>query len=399
MILNVKSFALKFIFTIVFAAIGAGAVYYLNYQAQKQQSLAWLESWEPELAVSFLNKKSEDQGLKILSMLQDQIPAVGRWQFTSVSAKASAIQSCYLRTQKKLHYLGLEVGELSLCFSVVQLGASALTSNYAFFYLALMMILVFSVMLLQTQHRLRTKSLEQQAEIQKQRADLARQVAHDIRSPLMALRAFEKRLPEMDEETKSLLHHSVTRVHSIAEELLAFSRKQKNEFAEVSLQSAAAYSAKSLCDDLEKQIALRRISEPAIQWTFQSDPSLSEGQGQPMSLVIEVSILSRAIENLLQNAVESFQSSHSIEQPQVFLGLRKQEDVLMIFIQDNGQGMPETLLEKLGHFEVTDGKVNGNGLALLNLYRTLKQHGCDWKIQSKLGVGTRIELKIRMKSN
>ena len=48
---------------------------------------------------------------------------------------------------------------------------------------------------------------------------LAQQVAHDIRSPLAALNAVTKNLPEVDEEKRLLIRRAVQRIDDIANDL------------------------------------------------------------------------------------------------------------------------------------------------------------------------------------
>jgi hypothetical protein len=65
----------------------------------------------------------------------------------------------------------------------------------------------------------------------------------------------------------------------------------------------------------------------------------------------------------------------------------------MVTIHDNGRGMPGDLVEKImRHHKFTEGKRNGHGLGLQQVWDTLDQNQGTIGVQSTPGQGTKIQL-------
>ncbi len=87
---------------------------------------------------------------------------------------------------------------------------------YAFGSLLSLILLAVFVMTLRNFSRLEFEVLEKEKEIVK----VTSQVAHDIRSPLVALDMLLENLPQIEEEKRVTVHRAVSRINDIANNLL-----------------------------------------------------------------------------------------------------------------------------------------------------------------------------------
>lgn len=68
---------------------------------------------------------------------------------------------------------------------------------------------------------------------------------------------------------------------------------------------------------------------------------------------------------------------------------------VIIQITDNGKGIPQHILSKLGTQEITSGKKeagSGSGLGVMHAKKAIESFGGDFKIESKPNVGTSIKI-------
>lgn len=71
----------------------------------------------------------------------------------------------------------------------------------------------------------------------------------------------------------------------------------------------------------------------------------------------------------------------------ITITIRKCEGQSVLSITDEGCGIPNELVEKLGQPFFTT-KSNGNGLGLMMCYKIMEEHEGRIEVQSELGVGT-----------
>jgi hypothetical protein len=121
--------------------------------------------------------------------------------------------------------------------------------------------------------------------------------------------------------------------------------------------------------------------------------------------VFGLSDLQRILSNLINNAVEaitheglitiSLKTEKSQPARQTASDTSPREaDYLILSIEDNGKGIPESVLDKLGQVGVSYDKTTGTGLGLPHAIETMKKYHGDLQIASGLGKGTKIMLSL-----
>jgi two-component sensor histidine kinase len=98
--------------------------------------------------------------------------------------------------------------------------------------------------------------------------------------------------------------------------------------------------------------------------------------------------MKRVITNLINNAVEALPAD---KKGNVTILLEKENDFAVIRVQDNGAGMPESLLSTILDNPTTT-KEKGSGLGLSHAKKTVEQFGGKIELQSIIGKGTTVSL-------
>ncbi len=82
-------------------------------------------------------------------------------------------------------------------------------------------------------------------------------------------------------------------------------------------------------------------------------------------------------------------------EPTVSVTTKKSGNSVMITVSDNGNGIPEKIIEKIFQpFFTTKPTGSGTGLGLSLSYDIIKAHGGEIKVESKEGVGTEFIILI-----
>ena len=115
-------------------------------------------------------------------------------------------------------------------------------------------------------------------------------------------------------------------------------------------------------------------------------------------IFVDTGQIKQVLINILMNAVQAIQKSAGIIKISV-RGLTSEYKPLdrntfyLIEIRDNGPGIPQNLLEKVfDPFYTT--KQEGTGLGLSITYSIINRHRGDIEIESELGKGTIVKIKL-----
>ncbi len=217
---------------------------------------------------------------------------------------------------------------------------------------------------------------------------IAKQVSHDIRSPLSALTLLIGSLQSLPEDKRILVRSAVNRINDIANTLLTKSKKANN-YDNVAIQNA--HSQIALLTPLIDSI----VSEKRIQFREKQGVEIEcdIDQGYGLFVNINAAELKRTISNLVNNAVEAF----SNETGKVIVAVRKYGERAIIIIQDNGKGIPEHILKKLGELGVSHGKEgtqSGSGLGVYHAKKAVEDSGGKFQMESREGSGTTITMSF-----
>lgn len=229
---------------------------------------------------------------------------------------------------------------------------------------------------------------KEEQRVQAKLGRMASQVSHDIRSPLSALNMITSTLDEVSEDKRAIIRSSIQRINDIANDLL---KKGKSPQTDVTIESTQQTKADSLLTSAVESI----LSEKRVQFKnkIKIQISLDTSKAYGIFVAINESEFKRVLSNIINNAVEAIGDKTGV----VNLTLEKQNDSAVIKITDNGPGIPEKILVKLGKESVSFGKENsdsGSGLGVLHAKNTIESYAGSFSIQSMQGKGTTITLSL-----
>lgn len=229
-------------------------------------------------------------------------------------------------------------------------------------------------------------SIDQKIEIKIRQ--VAAQVSHDIRSPLSALEMISSQLNEVQEHKRLLLRNAVFRIRDIANSLVLKNNELNNFNDSLQGQKLPILDYELLMPILDSIVTEKRLQfrdQLGIQIEFNQTV---ESYG--LFSKINITEFKRVLSNIINNSIEAFQGDQGL----VFVELTSVGHDNIIRIQDNGKGIPDHLLERLGVRGATFNKEGGSGLGLYHAKSTVESWGGRLEISSKVGHGTEIKIFI-----
>ncbi|HAZ08520.1 MAG TPA: hypothetical protein DCZ01_08385 [Elusimicrobia bacterium] len=219
-------------------------------------------------------------------------------------------------------------------------------------------------------------------------AQLAAQVAHDIRSPLAALESLLNHLRVLPEEERMITRSSINRIRDIANNLLEKNRTDgKDSAAETAAQDAAP-SVELLSSLIEPLVTEKRLSFRS-KLGVEIDARL-DASAYGLFARVQPREFKRLLSNLVNNSVEALGASGSVT---LTLAAAAGESII-ITVKDDGPGIPPKILAKLGKRGETHGKAGGSGLGLYHARTTVESWGGSLELQSVVGRGTTAVVRL-----
>ncbi len=222
--------------------------------------------------------------------------------------------------------------------------------------------------------RKQTEELLRKSEMLSAVGQLAAGIAHEIRNPLTALKGFTKLMGSRGHHGSylSIMSAELERIEEIVSELLVLAKPH-----------AADFLPKSVASILNDVIMLLETQAILCKVTIETD---IEDELPPVSCVENQ--LKQVFINVLKNGVEAMPGGGAFR-----VKAEKAERGIRISFIDQGCGIPETKLSKLGQpFYTTKNK--GTGLGLMISYKIIENHRGSMTITSKEGVGTTVVIEL-----
>jgi len=209
--------------------------------------------------------------------------------------------------------------------------------------------------------------------------EFAASLAHEVRNPLTSIRVdlqrIEEKLPE-DEETLELMTRTLRKIEGLNRSVtgaLQVARSGSVTLTPVNLRAplkAAVQMAEPTFEDRGARLAVAGV------------------EGDPIEVEGDVAALERLFLNLLLNAAQALEPGR-----QATVKLEWEEGHVRISIQDEGKGIePENLERIFDPFFST--RPDGTGLGLPIARRIAQAHGGDLSVESRLGVGTTVTVRL-----
>ena len=242
--------------------------------------------------------------------------------------------------------------------------------------------------------------------------ELTAGIAHEIQNPLNFVNNFSEVNSELiDEMNLEIDKGNLTEVKSIArdiqenEEKIIHHGKRADAIVKGMLQHSRATSSQKEPTDInalaDEYLRLSynglRAKDKSFNATLQTD--FDEGI-EKINIIPQD--IGRVLLNLYNNAFyavnEKSKNQNENYQPLVSVITKKINDKVEIRVGDNGNGIPQKIVDKIFQpFFTTKPTGQGTGLGLSLSYDIIKAHGGEIKVETKEGEGAKfaIELPIR----
>jgi len=234
--------------------------------------------------------------------------------------------------------------------------------------------------------------------------ELTAGIAHEIQNPLNFVNNFSEVNAELIDELKTELgqdnkQQAVEIANDIKEneEKIIFHGKRADAIVKSMLQHSRSSSNKKEPTNIsalaDEYLRLAYHGMRAKEKSFNVDVKTDFDNTIPTINVIQQDI-GRVILNLITNAfyvvAEKKQQKGDVYEPIVTVSTKKAGDRILISVRDNGNGIPQKVLDKIFQpFFTTKPTGQGTGLGLSLSYDIItKGHGGEIKVETKEGEGT-----------
>lgn len=205
-------------------------------------------------------------------------------------------------------------------------------------------------------------------------------LAHELRNPLGTIKASAEMLtkestkcrPEVMSEMTGYIVSEVDRVNGLIASFLDFARP-------LHIRAITADLHAVIDDVVRHQSDLARSRHVTV--------SVRMNDG-PLSFAFDPDLLKSAISNLVQNAIEASALGQTIE-----IRAGGQDEKVMIFVSDHGEGIQPQHLESIFNPFFTT-KPQGTGLGLAIVSKIVDEHQGRINVFSEAGAGTTFEITL-----
>lgn len=214
---------------------------------------------------------------------------------------------------------------------------------------------------------------------------LAQEIAHNIRSPIIAIKTMLPMMTRLPDNMKRIMTKSIEQIWGLSEKL----KKQADSMSFETSEPVAQHLPIFLKDYIAmKQYEFSGRQDVTI--SFEDTTACNDAYVKCVAIDLQA-ILS----NLINNAVDSY-GSHG---GNVSVSLSCDVKSCTIEIRDKGAGIPEEYLAKLGYEPITFKGGSGRGVGLPHAFKIIRSWGADIQIASVVGVGTTFRVILpRMES-
>jgi PAS domain S-box-containing protein len=208
---------------------------------------------------------------------------------------------------------------------------------------------------------------------------LTRGVAHEVKNPINAivlhLQLLQTKLKQTDPETRrhmDIIDSEIHRLDRVVQILVDFTRPRDLHLEETDLRRL-----------LEDVLAL--AAPDAGQHGVKL---VREFPAEPLLVKVDSDLMKQAILNIVLNGVQSMQQGGTLT-----ASARREDDVIVTEIRDQGSGIPTELHDKVFELYFTTKK-DGSGMGLAHAFQTAQWHHGSLDFESAVGKGTIFRLRL-----
>lgn len=237
-------------------------------------------------------------------------------------------------------------------------------------------ILLTSIPLVISFRRRLISQVEKEIKLEKEaaKAEIAREVRHNLRTPLAALMGIPNRLSESEENEKELLRDISQQIQDLIGKL---DQARNNDLAKS--QDMNIYDTL-----LSAKQQITKIVPERIDFRFEVDDLISS------DLVKHIPFELRAIlSNVVLNSIEAIDGKGS-----VIVRAFETAAYVVVTISDTGKGILPNIISNIFDKDFTFGKTKGSGIGLYHAKNFIQQWRGNIQVESNEGVGSIFTIKL-----
>jgi signal transduction histidine kinase len=212
---------------------------------------------------------------------------------------------------------------------------------------------------------------------------MAALLAHEIRTPLVSIGGFARRLmretttDDPRKEEAAIIVSEVARLERLVGEVLGYSRLTKVEHGSLDINGLIRSVAAAMKEEIDKR---------SIRVAFELSPQISEAE-------VDESQLRQALINLVTNAIDAMPSGGTLTFATVL-----DQNYIEVGVSDTGTGIKEEYWNKLFTPFFTT-KADGTGLGLAVVSQVVENHKGSVCFESTPGRGTKFVIRLAMRQD
>ena len=208
---------------------------------------------------------------------------------------------------------------------------------------------------------------------------LTRGVAHEVKNPINAivlhLQLLQGKLHQVDPDTRrhmEIIGNEIHRLDRVVQILVDFTRPRDLHLEET-----------DLCRLLEDVASLAAPDAGLHGVTI-----TRELPAEPLNVKVDTDFMKQAILNVVLNGVQAMPNGGTLA-----ISARREEDVVVTEIHDQGGGIPHEIQDKIFELYFTTKK-GGTGIGMAQTYQILQWHYGTVDFESLEGQGTTFRLRL-----
>lgn len=236
------------------------------------------------------------------------------------------------------------------------------------------------------------ENAEEKLKSERDEKDLIRNISHDLKTPITTIKGYVEGLldgvadtPEKRDKYIRTIYSKANDMDRLIDELTMYSRIDMNRvpytFSRINVNSYML----DCCEDLSLELETKDIELEYHNYA-----------NEDQYVLIDPEQMRRVITNIISNSVKYLGKSKGVVRIEVF----SDGEYALIRISDNGNGIePDALQHVFERFYRADSSRNskqgGSGIGLAIVKKIIEDHGGIIWAESKVGVGTTMNIKLK----
>ena len=217
--------------------------------------------------------------------------------------------------------------------------------------------------------------------------DFVANASHELRTPITIIRGFAETLQDLPEISEEMLQ-------DITDKIIRNCQRMDYLVKSLLMLSDIESLPLSNLQNCNMEEFLKECKEDILSAGKKVDVKIMVESKEPMIAHIAPDLFSLAVLNLLENAVK-----YSKSDAQITITLKNQKESILIYIADQGEGIPPDDVEHVFERFYTvnkahSRKLGGAGLGLSIVKTIVEKHGGTISVASKLGEGSSFTIAL-----